>query len=169
MVVEVRHRDKPPLAAGYRHQVWNIQSGWCTKEVTAAYDVSLWRAIRQGQPAFSKSIIFKVGNGSRIKLWHHLWCGGCTLQEAFSKLYSFSCNKDSYLADVMSFPNQRLLWDLRFCRETQDWEMEQFDIFWNLIHSMTFISDGQDKLCWKSTKNKGFKVSEFYLSLFSTP
>ena len=29
----------------------------------------------------------------------------------------------------MSFPNQRLLWDLRFYREPQDWEMEQFDIF----------------------------------------
>ena len=34
---------------------------------------------------------------------------------------------------------------------------------------MTFIGEGQDKICWKSTKNKGFKVSEFYLSLFSTP
>ena len=41
--------------------------------------------------------------------------------------------------------------------------------FWNFIHSMTFTGEGQDKLCWKSTKNKGFKVSEFYLSLFSTP
>ena len=47
--------------------------------------------------------------------------------------------------------------------------MEQFDIFWNFIHSMYFIGERQDKLCWKSTKNKGFKVSEFYLSLFSTP
>ena len=34
---------------------------------------------------------------------------------------------------------------------------------------MYFIGERQDKLCWKSTKNKGFKVSEFYLSLFSTP
>ena len=70
--------------------------------------------------------------------------------------------------DVMSLPNQRLLWDLRFYRELQGWEMEQFDIFWNFIHSMTFTGEGQDKLCWKPTKNKGFKVSEFYLSLFST-
>ena len=41
-------------------------------------------------------------------------------------------------------------------------------IFWNLIHSMTFTGEGHDKLCWKSTKNKGFKVSEYYLSLFLT-
>ena len=119
--------------------------------------------------AFFKSTIFKVGNGNRIKLWHHLWCGGCTLWEAFLELYSFSCNKDSYLANVMSFPNQRLHWDLQFYREPQDWEMEQFDIFWNLIHSMTFTGEGHEKLCWKLTKNKCFKVSEYYLSLFSTP
>ena len=66
-------------------------------------------------------------------------------------------------------PNQRFHWDLQFYKEPQDWEMEQFDIFWNLTHSMTFTGEGHDKLCWKSTKNKGFKVSEFYLSLFSTP
>ena len=95
----------------------NIWGGWWTKEVTTTYDVSLWRSIRQGWPAFFKSIIFKVGNGNRIKLWHHLWCGGCTLQEAFLELYSFSCNEDSFLADVMSFPNQRLYRDLRFYRE----------------------------------------------------
>ena len=94
-----------------------------------------------------------------------------------SKIYSLQYiyksrnyfGKNFYLADVMSFPNQRLFWDLRFYREPQDWEIEQFDIFWNLIHSMTFTSERQDKLCQKSTKNKGFKVSEFYLSLFSTP
>ena len=61
-------------------------------------------------------------------------------------------------------PNQRFHRDLQFYKEPQDWEMEQFDIFWNLTHSMTFTGEGHDKLCWKSTKNKGFKVSEFYPS-----
>uniref|UniRef100_A0A7N2MBQ8 Uncharacterized protein n=1 Tax=Quercus lobata TaxID=97700 RepID=A0A7N2MBQ8_QUELO len=51
----------------------------------------------------------------------------------------------------------RLHWDLRFYRKPQDEEMEQFDIFWNLIHSMTFTSEGHDKLYRKSTKNKGFE------------
>ena len=68
----------------------------------------------------------------------------------------------------MSFPNQRLHWDLQFYREPQDWELEHLDSFWDLIHSMPLIGEGHDKICWKSTKNKGFKVSEYYLSLFST-
>ena len=34
---------------------------------------------------------------------------------------------------------------------------------------MTFTSEGHEKLCWKSTKSKDFKVSEYYLSLISAP
>ena len=34
---------------------------------------------------------------------------------------------------------------------------------------MPLTSEGHDKLCWKPEKNKGFKVSEYYLSLSSTP
>ena len=33
---------------------------------------------------------------------------------------------------------------------------------------MTFTGERHDKLCWMSTKNKGFNVSEYHLSLFST-
>ena len=33
---------------------------------------------------------------------------------------------------------------------------------------MPLNSEGQDKLCWKPTGNKNFKVSEYYLSLSST-
>ena len=86
----------------------NDWGGWCTKEVSNPYGVSLWRTIRQGWPVFSKSIQFEVGVGDRIKFWYHVWCGSCTLQEAFPELYNISCNKESSVADVMHFPNQRL-------------------------------------------------------------
>ena len=80
------------------------------------------RTIRQGWPTFSKSIQFEVGVGKRIKFWHHVWCGGCTFQEAILELYNISCNKESSIEDVMHFPNQRLHWDLQFSRAPQDWE-----------------------------------------------
>ena len=129
--------------------------------------VSLWRTIRQGWPAFSKSIHFEVGVGDKIKSWHHVWCGSCTLWEAFPELYNISCNKESSIADVMHFPNQRLHWDL-FSRAPQDWETEQFYTFLDLINSMPLNGEDQDKLCWKRVGNKNFKVSEYYLSLSST-
>ena len=97
-----------------------------------------------------------------------MWCGSCTLWEAFSELYNISCNKESSIADVMHFPNQRLHWDLLFSRAPQDWEFEHFYTFLDLINSLPLNGEGQDKLCWKPIGNKNFKVSEFYLSLSST-
>ena len=41
-------------------------------------------------------------------------------------------------------------------------------LFLDLINSLPLNGVGQDKLCWKPTRNKNFKVSEFCLSLFST-
>ena len=72
---------------------------------TNPYGISLWRTIRQDWPTFSKSILFEVGTGNRVNFWHHLWCGGSTLLDAFSELYSISCNKESSIANVMFFPN----------------------------------------------------------------
>ena len=128
----------------------NIWGGWCTNEVTATYGVSLWRSIRQGWPAFFKSTIFKVGNGNRIKVLNF----GITCSV---RVVLFGRHFQNFIALVVIrililrmsclFPNRRLHCDLRFYREPQDWEMEQFDIFWNLTHSMTFTSEGHDKLC----------------------
>ena len=87
-----------------------------------------------------------------------MWCGGCTLREAFLELYSISCNKESSIEDVMHFPNQRLHKDLQFSRAVQDWELEYLTSFLDLIYSMPLNGEGHDKLCWKPTRNKGFKV-----------
>ena len=88
-----------------------------------------------------------------------MWCGSCTLREAFPELYNISCNKESSIADVMHFPNQRLNYDFLFSRAPQDWETEHFYTFLDLNNSLPLNGEGQDKLCWKSTGNENFKVS----------
>ena len=57
----------------------NDWGGWCTKKVTSAYGVSLWRHIRSGWMSFSKILLYDVGDGSRVKFWKHVWCGDRTL------------------------------------------------------------------------------------------
>jgi len=57
--------------------------GWCTKDVSNPYGVSLWKLIRRGRLAFSKFIWFDVGDGTRVNLWQDEWCGDCPLKEAF--------------------------------------------------------------------------------------
>ena len=53
------------------------------KKVTSVYGVSLWSFIRTGWLNFSKLQWFDVEDGTRVKFWKHVWCGDCTLKEAF--------------------------------------------------------------------------------------
>ena len=50
----------------------NIWGGWCTKNVTTPYGVSLWRNIRSGWLIFSKLLVYDVGDGTRVKFWKHV-------------------------------------------------------------------------------------------------
>ena len=36
---------------------------------------------------FSQHLQFDVGDGSRVKFWHDIWCGNCPLKETFPKLF----------------------------------------------------------------------------------
>ena len=47
------------------------------------YGDSLWKSIRAGWDCFSSFISYSVGDGSRIKFWHGIWCGGQPLKDQF--------------------------------------------------------------------------------------
>ena len=81
----------------------NFWGGWCTKKVSSPYGVSLWRYIRSGWLNFSKLLVYDVGDGTRVKFWKHVWCGDCTLQEAFPELYCLSRSKDSSVAEIIGW------------------------------------------------------------------
>ena len=86
----------------------NDWGGWCTKKVTSAYGVSLWRHITSGWMSFSKLLLYDVGDGTRVKFWKHVWCGDRTLQEAFPELYCISRTKDSSVAEIMCWSGGRI-------------------------------------------------------------
>ena len=125
----------------------NILDGWCTKKVTSAYGVSLWRFIRSDQLNFSKLLLYDAGDGTRVKFWKHVWCGDCTLQEAFSELYCLSKSKDSLVAEVMGWSVGRIHWNVQFRRPPLDWEEEAFDQFMGLVYSSTVQGFGPNKAC----------------------
>jgi len=41
----------------------------------------------RGAGGFANHTKFEVGDGSKIRLWHDLWCGNLTLKEAFIDWY----------------------------------------------------------------------------------
>ena len=100
----------------------NVWGGWCTKKVTNAYGVSLWRFIRGGWLNFSKLLRYDVGDGTRVKFWQHVWCGDCTLKKAFPYLFCVSRARDSSVAEVMCWFGGRMHCNFHFCHPLQDWE-----------------------------------------------
>ena len=82
----------------------------------SGYGVSLWRLIRSGWLNFSKLLRYDVGDGTRVKFWKHVWCGDCTLKEAFLDLYFLSRASDSLVVEVMCWSDGRIHWNFHFHR-----------------------------------------------------
>ena len=58
-----------------------------------------------------------------------MWCGDCTLKEAFPDLYCLSRARDSSVAEVMCWTSGRIHWNFQFHCSLQDWKEVSFDRF----------------------------------------
>ena len=67
----------------------SLSSGWCSKEIARPFGVGVWKHIRRGCGAFSRFIIYDVGDWSKIQFWHDIWCGDHPLKEALMELFCF--------------------------------------------------------------------------------
>jgi hypothetical protein len=63
----------------------NSWGGWCSSEPIGAYEVRLWKNIMRGLGKFSNHTEFEVGDGSKVKFWHDLWCGNMALKDAHKR------------------------------------------------------------------------------------
>ena len=62
--------------------------------------------------------------------------------------------------------SRRIHWDAKFHRPPQDWEQESFDLFMDMVYSLTIWGLGPNRVCWKPARNRGFEVRGFYLSFY---
>jgi hypothetical protein len=79
----------------------SLWGGWCSRELVGPFGVGLWKNIKKGWEIFSGFTRFEVGDGTRTRFWHDLWCGDTVLKEAFPVLFGIVREKDASVADNM--------------------------------------------------------------------
>jgi hypothetical protein len=138
---------------------------WCSNRVNSPHGVSLWKHIRAGWDVFSQHISYTVGDGSRLRFWHDVWCGDLPLRSQFPSLFQLARAPEATVADLCHFQGMNCVWDIAFIRSVQDWELEMIDSFMTLLYSSRIRQGVADSLCWTPSSRGLFEVRSFYSTL----
>jgi hypothetical protein len=131
-----------------------LEGGWASKMPTGTYGVGLWKFIQSGWNKFSRMLKYEVGDGTRIRFWDDVWCIDSPLKSAYPELYRIARAKGAFVADNFQCRGNSIHWEVTFSRLAQDWELESFSSFLELLYSFTGIGSGEDKVCWKPSQSK---------------
>ena len=113
---------------------------------------------------YSKHLSFVVGDGSRILFWHDKWIGDNSIKTLYPELFDCSTNKEACISDVLCLlvgGNDRV-WNLRFFRAFNDWELAASFSFLHLIQSRIPRGVGSNSLCWGFNGSGKFDTRSFY-------
>ena len=121
--------------------------GSCSTIFSGPYGVSLWKNIRRGWHSLSRFIMYEIGDGSKVQFWLDCWCGTSLFAVRYPELYRISCSKEASVADLMRYSNGVLHWEIQFCREVHNRELEAFRGFINSIYSTPVRGIEEDKRC----------------------
>jgi hypothetical protein len=71
-----------------------------------------------------RDTIFEVGDGSKVRLWHDLWCRDMALRDVFPVLFGIACANDAFVAAHFEFSGGAIKWYMSFARAAHDWEVD---------------------------------------------
>ena len=66
------------------------------------------------------------------------------------------------MAEHMKLDNGVLFWDVSFFRGVHARELEALAGFMDTIYGASVKGFGEDKMCWKLNREKGFLVKDYY-------
>ena len=108
-----------------------------------------------------------MGEGTRIRFWHDRWIGDYTLKNLYPELYVCSVAKDACISEVLWTPEGGTfrVWDLRFFRAFEDWELAASYSLLHLIHPRTPRGDRRDTLRWQLKRDGKFDTRSYYQAI----
>ena len=65
------------------------------------------------------------------------------------------------MVEHMKLDNGVLFWDVSFFRVVHAWELEALAGFMDTIYGASVKGFGEDKMCWKLDREKGFLVKDY--------
>jgi hypothetical protein len=136
----------------------SLWDGWCSLEPAGVFGVGLWKNIRKVWENFSCHTKFEVGDRSQISFWHDKWCMDVALKATFPVLYGIARVKDASIADHLELFGGSNRWNVSFARAAQNWVVDIFASFFQVLHSTRVKIVSEDKLWWIPSKRGLFKV-----------
>ncbi len=81
------------------------------------------------------------------------------MKDFFPALYNIAQDQQARVADYLSWPNEEMVWSVILLRASQDWEMEDFTAFLDILYTQKVNRVDEDHLSWDHTKSGRFEVS----------
>ena len=95
------------------------------------------------------------------QFWQDRWCGETSLAVTYPKLFRFCQDKEASVAELMKSTNGVLYWNVSFFTGVHARELEVVSSFMDTVYDALVRGFGEDKMCWKPDRNKGFMVNNY--------
>ena len=126
--------------------------------------MGLWKETNKGRFLLHNRMVFFVEDGRRVRFWKDK-CGNDALCDSFPSLYALAASKEVWVAKVWDSMGEEGGWNPRFSKPFNDWEVEVVERFLLKIQGKGLISDLEDRVLWKKTKDGKFSVKSLYSAL----
>ena len=148
---------KKYLGGGLRKLARRLEWG----EASETFGVGVWKEIMAEANWCWHSIKFKVGKGTRVKLWTDQWCSNVALSQNFPQLFALAVHKNATVNEVWDSSLGQGGWNLRFSRDFNDWELDLIRDLLNMLRDFRTSSE-EDSVLWKGGGHGCFRVKDAY-------
>lgn len=80
----------------------------------------------------------------------------------FPNLFELAVDKERLVNSMLRVKGGRVVWNLFFCRNLQDWEDECCLLLFDKLYSQQIDSSRDDKVRWEASSSKSFSVKSYF-------
>jgi hypothetical protein len=112
-----------------------------------------WRGLMAVREDVMRNLIYRVGNGKRVRFWHEAWLGDCPLKIRFQEIFVICNQKEWSVFKVLRDRGINLTFRRNFgVVEEQEWEDLQ------ILLEGTCLSQEPDSVKWCLEKSGEFST-----------